>query len=179
MNTADTITDFITGQTVPNVGTETHRQRVEKFLVNKKKFNPAEIHVNYPLTVAIGKETYRSHVDLVIQIDQRMIMAIKCAAGSLGSRQREILSAARLLTDYQIPFSIVSDGDTAVVLDTISGSEIGNGMAAIPDRKVAEKWVSTGNFMAYPEEKWEREAIIFRSYDAMNVNVMNESGGRP
>jgi len=105
-------------------------------------------------------------------------MAVKCAAGSLGSRQREILAAARLLTDYQIPISIVSNGETAIVLDTLTGKEIGNGLDVIPSRKAAEHLVATADFKIYPEERWKREAIIFRSYDGMNVNVIRDNGSR-
>ena len=179
INGYEMITDFVTGQTLPNVGAETNRQMVEKYLVQRKGFNPGDIHVNLPIAVTINGEIYRSRVDLVIQVSNRQVMAVKCAAGSLGSRQREILAAARLTTDYQIPISIVSNGETAIVLDTISGKEIGNGLDAIPSRKAVEDLVAIADFKIYPEERWEREAIIFRSYDIMNVNVIRNNGGQP
>ena len=178
MNDTETITDFITGQTLPNVGAEVYRQKVEKLLINQKGYRPADVHVNYPLAVTIGRDTYQSRVDLVVEIDNRFIMAIKCAAGSLGSRQREILAAARLLTDYQVPISVVSSGETAIVLDSVTGEETGTGLAAIPDREGAKKLIAKDAFTPYPQDRWEREAIIFRSYDTMNVNVVNTSGGR-
>lgn len=178
INDYETITDFVTGRALPNVGAETNRQMVEKFLVRRKGFNPDDIHINFPIAVTIDDEIYRSRVDLVLQVSSRMVMAVKCAAGSLGSRQREILAAARLLTDYQIPISIVSNGETAIVLDTLSGKEIGNGLDAIPSRKAAEHLVATADSKIYPEERWKREAIIFRSYDGMNVNVIHNNGSR-
>jgi len=178
INNFETITDFVTGRVLPNVGVEANRQLVEKFLVNRKGFTAGDIHVNFPLTVTIGDEIYRSRVDLVVQVSSRMVMAVKCAAGSLGSRQREILAAARLLSDYQIPISIVSNGETAIVLDTISGKEIGNGLDAIPSRKAAEHLAATADFEIYPEDRWKREAIIFRSYDGMNVNVIRNNGNQ-
>lgn len=172
----EVITDFVTGQVLPNVGAEANRQLVEEFLINRKGFTPDDIHVNFPLTVNIGDEIYRTRVDLVIEIRNRMVMVVKCAAGSLGSRQREILAAARLMADYQIPISIVSNGETAIVLDTISGKETGNGLDAIPDRKAAECFATDANFIIFSEERREREAIIFRSYDMMNVNVIRDKG---
>ena len=176
INNPETITDFVTGRVLPNMGAEANRQLVEKFLVNQKGFTAGDIHVNFPLTVTIGDQIYRSRVDLVVQVSSRMVMAVKCAAGSLGSRQREILAAARLMTDYQIPISVVTNGETAIVLDTISGNEIGNGLDAIPSRKAAEHIVATADFNIYPEDRWKREAIIFRSYDSMNVNVIRDKG---
>lgn len=178
-NNLEMIIDFVTGQLLPNAGSEANRQRVEQFLVNDKGFASGDIHVNFPITVAIGDEVYRSRVDLVIEIDNRMVMAVKCAAGSLGSRQREILAAARLLTEYQLPFSIVSDGETAIVLDTLTGKETGSGLSAVPNRNAAERLAAETQFVPLPEERREREAIIFRSYDMMNVNVIRDDGERP
>ncbi len=167
----ETIIDFVTGRKLPNVGAEAVRQRVERFLVKKLGYAHSDIEVNYPMCVAIGEETYRSRVDLVICIDNRFIMAIKCAAGSLGSRVREVLAAARLMTDYQVPLAVVTDGKTAIVLDTVSGEEIGTGLGAIPKREDTVNRFSDGDFIPYDPERKGREAIIFRSYDSMNVNI--------
>ncbi len=37
------ITDFITGNKIPNVGAEENRQMVERFLVNKKGFSKEKL----------------------------------------------------------------------------------------------------------------------------------------
>ena len=98
-------------------------------------------------------------------------MAIKCAAASLGSREREILAAARLLGENQLPFSVVSDGKTAIVLDTVSGKKLGQGLIAIPSKEEAQEKLKAIKPLPFPKEKREREKLIFRSYDSMNVNV--------
>jgi len=98
-------------------------------------------------------------------------MAIKCAAGSLGSREREIVAAARLLKDYQIPFAVVSDGQTAIVLDTVSGKKTGEGMAAIPSKEAAGRMLDSCQPISLPADRREREKLIFRTYDSDNVNV--------
>ncbi|MCK5206305.1 MAG: hypothetical protein KAR15_20625, partial [Desulfobacterales bacterium] len=95
----------------------------------------------------------------------------KCAAASLGSREREILAAARLLAENQLPFSVVSDGKTAIVLDTVSGKKLGEGLNAILSKKEAREKLKAIKPLPFPKEKQEREKLIFRSYDRMNVNV--------
>ena len=100
----------------------------------------------------------------------RMI-AIKCAAASLGSREREILAAARLLDEYQVPFAVVSDGKTAIVLDTAAGKKIGEGLHAIPSKEEALRMQDSLKHLPFPKERLEREKLIFRTYDSMNVNV--------
>ena len=130
----DVIVDFITGATIPNVGAEMNRQRVERYLVEEKGYRPEEIRVDAPIQVDIDGDRYESTVDLVVCIDQLPMMAIKCAAGSLGSREREIVSAARLFTASPLPVAVVSDGADATVLDASSGKIRGKGLKAIPSR---------------------------------------------
>jgi hypothetical protein len=167
------ITDFITGNKIPNVGAEENRQMVERFLVNEKGFSKEDIEVDVDIEMTVAGETYRSQIDLVVSVDGGVtrLMAVKCAAASLGSREREILAASRLLAENQLPFSVVSDGKTAIVLDTVSGKKLGEGLNAIPSKGEAREKLKTLQLRPFPKEKLEREKLIFRSYDSMNVNV--------
>ena len=163
--------DYITGKPVPDVGAEANRQVVARFLVESLGFNKAEIEVDVPLELEIDGENYRSAVDLAVILAGRYLMVFKCAAGSLGSREREILSAARLLTSDQVPLAIVSDGKTAQVYDTLTGKKRGDGLDAIPSR--SDLVANAGQLSGRPlsAEQHRREKLIFRTYDSMNVNV--------
>lgn len=167
----DTITDYVSGKKIANVGPEANRQAVERYLVEQKGFRKSDISVNTPLTLTVDRSPYSSRVDLAVEVEGKTIMVIKCAAGSLGSREREIVSAARLLADYQVPLAVVSDGRNAIVLDTVSGRKIGEGFNAVPSRNKAAELARCTEFKPYPKERLEREKIIFRSYDMLNVNV--------
>ncbi len=167
------ITDFISGKEIPNVGAEENRQMVERFLVDKKGYSKEDIEVDVDIEMTVAGETYRSQIDLVVSVDggSTPFMAIKCAVASLGSREREILAAARLLCENLLPFSVVSDGKTATVLDTVSGQKLGQGLSAIPSKADFREKLKTFHARPFPKEKLEREKLIFRSYDSMNVNV--------
>ena len=165
------ITDFVTGEKIPDVGAEANRQAIERILVTEKGYAKEDIEVDAPIEVTIGHEPYRSSVDLVVSVHGKRYMAIKCAPGSLGSREREIVSAARLLDEYQIPVSVVSDGKTAMVLDTVSGKKIGEGLDAIPSKTALQETAKSLKLEPVAEKRLEREKLIFRSYDSMNVNV--------
>ena len=167
------ITDFATGKKIPNVGAEENRQMVEKYLVAEKGYAREDIAVDVDIEITVAGERYRSQIDLVVSVDDRAtpFMAFKCAAASLGSREREILAAARLARAAQIPVSVVSDGRTAIVLDTVSGRKLGEGLDAIPSKDQAREQLNHLGLQPFPEEKREREGLIFRTYDSMNVNV--------
>ncbi len=165
------IIDFITGKEIPDVGPESNRQSVERVLVEQKGYAKEDIEVDAPLEIEIAEEVYRSSVDLVVSVDSRRLIAVKCVAGSLGSREREIISASRLLDKYQIPFSVASDGKNAIVLDTVSGKKMGEGLNAIFSKEEIKKSSVATRLETLPEERLEKEKLIFRSYDSMNVNV--------
>ncbi len=167
------ITDFISGREIPNIGAEENRQVVARYLVHEKGYSKENIQLDVKIEMEIAGEPYRSQVDLVVGVDgaELPIMAIKCAAGSLGSREREILAAARLLFDYQIPFAVVSDGKTAIVLDTISGKKVGDGMDVIPSKNAASDLLSSYQPVSLPAKHLERQKLIFRTFDSDNVNV--------
>lgn len=172
MKEFDIIYDFVTGKETPLIGAEENRQSVERFLVEQKGFAKQDIEVDAPLEITLSGEVYRSEIDLIVSVNGRRLMAIKCAAGSLGSREREILAAARLIDKYQIPFSMVSDGRTAIILDTVSGQTIGEGLDAVFSKQDALEKLKTLEFLPFPEKRLDREKIIFRSYDSMNINVL-------
>jgi hypothetical protein len=175
-DTPPTLEDYVTGQALPNVGAEANRQTLERYLIDARGFERGDITVNAPIEVEIEGQHYRSRVDLVVQINGRMLMAIKCAAGSLDSRQREIVAAARLLTDYPIPLAVASDGKDAIVWDTKSNKRKGCGLIAIPSRGQAEKMAAQGRLAPLDEAHRQREAIIFRAYDQDNVNRLQADG---
>lgn len=169
------ITDFITGRKVPNVGAEQNRQAVAKFLVEQKGYQKQDIEVDTDISLTVAGEPYHSQMDLVVSIDSgSRFMVIKCVAGSLGSREREVVAAARLLDDYQIPCAVVSDGRTAIVLDTVSGEKSGEGLDAIPSKQEAIDKLKSFDFPEYPKNRREREKLIFRTYDIENVNVQRK-----
>ena len=165
------ITDFATGRDIPLIGPEENRQRVERFLVETKGYAREDIEIDVDLALNIGGERWQSQVDLVLSVDDTRAIAFKCVAASIGSREREIVSAARLLDEYQIPFAVVSDGENAIVLDTISGKKIGLGLAAIPTRTELQNKLRSMEPQPFPEEKRDREKLVFRTYDMENVKV--------
>jgi hypothetical protein len=160
----DTIIDFITGKSVPDVGAEANRQKVERILVEEKGYHRQEIRVDEPIRVTVGGLPYDSSLDLVVFCRERPVMAIRCVAGSIGSFEREILAGARLVYEHQIPFSVSTDGKDALVRDTLTGKPRGQGFDALPSRTEVLALLPSLPQAPFPETKKEREMILFRSF---------------
>jgi len=166
----DTIIDYITGREIPNIGPEMSRQEFEKFLVEKRGYSRKDIRVDEKIKVTFKSEEYISTIDLVVFCNEKAFMGVKCVAGSLASYEREIIAGSRLIYDYQIPFSVSTNGIDALITNTITGENFGRGMDSIPLKKEAEKLVLSMSYQPFPEKRKEREMIIFRSYNMDKIN---------
>ncbi|MCP4720067.1 MAG: type I restriction enzyme HsdR N-terminal domain-containing protein [Desulfobacteraceae bacterium] len=166
----ESMKDFITGKEIDNVGSEASRQIFEKFLVETKGFRKEEIFVDAPLIVQFKGEDYVSAIDLIVCCDDKPFMAVTCVAGSIGSYEREILAGARLIYEFQIPFAVSTDARNAVVMDTISGKTISQGLDAIPTREAAKKNLASLKDTPYNPEKRKLEMIIYRSFNMEKIN---------
>jgi len=164
------IMDYITGVRHVNTGAEGNRQQVERLLVDVKGYARSDVGVDVPIRLDLDGEIYGSTVDLAVTVKGHLYLVIKCAPGSLASREREVIAAARLLAKFQIPLAVSSDGQTAIVWDTLNGKEIGQGLEAIPSKVLAQETFDPSTLMPLPESKRRRQQLIFRSYDTMNVN---------
>jgi hypothetical protein len=166
------IVDFITGEQIPNIGSEENRQKLERFLVTEKGYDTADIRVDADIVVSFKGEPYRSTVDLVLVLENIRFMVIKCVAGAIDTWEREILAAARVFDkNYQIPFCAVCDGQSALVIDTITGKKVGNHIDAILSKSEAIRVLKDIILQPLPENRFAKEQMIFRSYDLENVNV--------
>ncbi len=166
------IVDFITGEQIPNIGSEENRQQLERFLVTEKGYDKADIRVDADIVVSFKGEPYRSTVDLVITLENIRFMVIKCVAGAIDTWEREILAAARVFEkNYQTPFCAVCDGQSALVIDTLTAKKVGNNMDSIVSKSEAIKILKNITLRPLPENRFTKEQMIFRSYDLENVNV--------
>jgi hypothetical protein len=167
IGTEERIIDFITGQLFIDTDDEGIRQKIERLLVEDKGYSKKDIEVDREFEIVIGKEINRSKVDLIVSVEEKIFMIIKCARGSLVSREREILSCARILDVYQIPLAVITNGEDAEVLDTISGEVIGNGLEAIPSKTQALEAIKKIEFKKLQDERIEKEKRIFLAFDSI------------
>ena len=173
-STTPTLTDYLTGNSIPDVGAESHRQTVLRFLVEEKGYARDTLWVDAPIHTQIGDSPYHAKIDLIVKAGDPAVpfMAFKCCAGSLGSREREIVAAARIFNKRPIPLAVVSDGRDAILLSTATGKPLSYGLAALPSPAEAAQQLVEQPPEAYPEDRLEREKLIFRTYDQDNVNII-------
>lgn len=160
------LTDFLTGETLADTDDERYRQQLARLLVEDKGFAKEEIEPRLVIETLFAGNFVTSRVDLVIRIAGRRRLVLRYGPGSLVTRQRPALAAARVLDPHQvIPLTAVSNGRDAELLDSRSGKVLGQGLAAIPDREQLLALTAESDFSPWPPERREPELRILNAYD--------------
>ncbi len=153
------------------------RKMIEYLLREKKGYQQEDVRKGVSFDVKLGQETASSSVDFLVSIDGRKAMLVKCSSGSLTSRERQAVAAARVLDSPPVPFAVVADPITAEVLDTATGKVIGEGFGAIPVREQLVELLSKMDPSALSVERIEKEKRILLAFDAIKCCVPQGADG--
>jgi hypothetical protein len=108
-----------------------------------------------------------SVIDITIRAAGKRLMVLRFGPGSIVTRERAAVAAARILEPaYQIPLAVVTNCQDAHVLDTYTGKVIRQGIDSIPEKQEAEALVAELRFDPYDdEEKKDKERRILNAFD--------------
>ncbi len=153
------------------------RHIAEKMLLGEKGYGQADLLKNYAFDVTLGDETVRSSLDILVSVDGRQAMAIKCAAGSIASRERHVVAAARVCGSLPVPIAVVMDPMSAEVLDVMTGKVIAEGFEAIPTKQQLTDMLAAKEPKPVPPEKLEREKRVLLAFDSIRCSIPQGADG--
>jgi len=163
-----TLKDYLTGEDLPDTDDERYRQELARLLVEEKGYDPLELEPRLFIETVFNGQHVRSVIELTVRISNRRLMILRYGPGSLVTRERPAIAAARLLDpEYRIPLAVVTNLRDAELLDTLTGKVLGTGMTAIPNRSSLAGMADGFDFGSFADaEKREREARILNVFDA-------------
>ncbi|MGE5172245.1 MAG: type I restriction enzyme HsdR N-terminal domain-containing protein [Betaproteobacteria bacterium] len=153
------------------------RHIAERLLLGEKGYSQADIRKNFMFEVALDAETVTSFVDFLVSAGDRNAMVIKCAAGSLSSRERHVVAAARVLGSLPVPVAVVMDPMSAVVLDATTGKVLAEGFEAIPTKQQLSAIMAARELKPIAPEKREREKRVLLAFDAIRCSIPHGADG--
>lgn len=158
--------DFLTGEILVDSDDERFRQKIARFLVSEKGFFKSEIMARQKIETLFNRQFVLSTIDFLVQIMERKLMVIRYGPGSIVTRERPAIAAARVYNpQYQIPLAVVTNGIDAELLDTLSGQVLAHGLFAIPSRIMSLDLIKSLNFIPLPVLRREKELRILNVYD--------------
>jgi hypothetical protein len=153
-------------------------RRIVGYLLHEKKgYAREDIRKDHVFEVILGQEITSSRVDFLVSVDGKPAMVIKCASGSLDSRQRQAIAAARVVTSPPVPIAVVADPETAAVLDVMTGKVIGDGYGAIPVKDQMRGRLAVQDTGHITPERMEKEKRILLAFDAIQCCVPQGAEG--
>lgn len=167
-----TLRDYITGEELTDTDDERLRQGLARLMVEERGYTRDELVARCAIETLFSSQFVRSVIELAVSIKEsgRTFLIIRYGPGSLVSRERSAIAAARVLNrDYQIPYAVVTNGRDAELLDTGSRAVLATGMEAIPKRSRALELLAECEFRT-PAEGKRREAEL-RILNAFDVEV--------
>ncbi len=160
------LTDYLTGKTLQDTDDERIRQSLARFLVEERNYRPEELLPEQQIVTSFAGQEVISRIDIVIQLHQRPLMLLRCAPGSLVSRERSAIAAARIYyPQYQLPLAVVYNGQDAELLNCYTGKPVATGFEAIPHRAQLQPWLNVSLRPPQQGKSYEREQRILNAFD--------------
>jgi ABC-type lipoprotein export system ATPase subunit len=153
------------------------RKLIGYLLREKKGFQPEDVQKNVVFEVQLGQETVYSAVDFLVSLDGRKAMVIKCSSGSLSSRERQAVAAARVISSPPVLIAVVADLENAEVLDVATGKVTGEGFGAIPIKEQLLRVLSETESKPLSPERIEKEKRILLAFDAIKCCMPQGADG--
>ena len=157
--------DFLTGDTLKDTHDERYRQGLARMLIRDKGYLRKDIRPRTPLAVSVDRNKAVIFIDFVIQLSSRIEMIIQYSPGSIVTRHRPVMAISRLLTPYQIPVAVVTNGEEADVLDAATGQTLFSGLPAIPTRRHLQELTQRAAYEAITPKRAEMESRILYAYE--------------
>ncbi|HBI16100.1 MAG TPA: hypothetical protein DDY20_11395 [Desulfobulbaceae bacterium] len=162
-----TLRDVLTGEELPDTDDERNRQQLTRWLLEEKGYGTGDLEPRLAIDTEFNGQRVSSGIVLTVTIQGRRLLIIRYAPGSLVTRERPAIAAARLLEPaYRIPLAVVTNCRDAELLETLTGKVLATGMDAIPDRESLATMVSGLVFEPFAgADKRDREARILNVFD--------------
>lgn len=162
-----TLNDYLNGEELTDTDDERYRQKLSRMMVEDKGYKKEELQPRRFIETLFSRCYVRSTIELTINLTGKDFMILRYGPGSLVSRERAAIAAARVLNpDYRIPLAVVTNGEDAELLETATGKILAYGLEGIPDRKSALDIIPDLEFLPPQDsDRREREMRILNAFD--------------
>lgn len=92
---------------------------------------------------------------------------ILCRPTAIESWERYIISFAKVIKDYQIPYAVVTDGENAQIIDVLAGKLIGESLDKLFNRQEALNKMKDFKKIPCPANRVEKEKRIVYAFEGI------------
>ena len=155
--------DLITGRPLPEREDEPVRQAAEARLL-ELGYGPDQVAVDACRQLETPEGLLPVTADLLVSLEGRPALLLRCARGSLVSREREAVAAARLIADPWPPLCAVFNGQEGELIDTAEAKVLVEGAEALPDPAELARLLAQRPPRGASPRETTQAARIYRAY---------------
>jgi hypothetical protein len=134
------------------------------YLLSEKGYRAEDLEVEREFRIELGDEVFTVKSDIVLKVEGRIVLLVKCAMTSPESWERYTVAMCRVSCNEVIPFCLVTDGEHASLIDVRSGDPVSNGFEHIPSRQEALRIAGDMASAPFAMEKAEKEKRILFAF---------------
>jgi hypothetical protein len=155
--------DLITGAPLPDREDEPVRQAAEALLL---ELGYAKDQVLVDTTRCVNWEggCLEVRADLLVFSQGQPALLLRCARGSLVSREREAVAASRLIAEAYVPLAAVYNGQEGSLLEVNTTQMLKGGARAIPNPAQLAELVAAREPHAPTPKELGQAARIYSAY---------------
>jgi hypothetical protein len=147
------------------------RERVLEILISEKGFEPGDIETDPEFSLQLSNCSASVTIDFVINLSATSFMVVKCSPATIDSWERYVLSFARVIKDYQIPYAAVTDGENTKILDVLSASKTADSFYS---REEAAQLMENFKKIPCPPKRTEKEKRIIYAFEGIKCSIIKE-----
>ena len=151
------------------------KQMIFEFLIKEKLFEPEEIETNSEFKITIGDREIIIHIDFIVNLPSASFMVIQCSSSSLEAWERYVISFARVIKEYQIPYAVVTDGEDAHIIDVLAGRLIGESLDKLFNRQEALNKMKDFKKIPCPANRVEKGKRIVYAFEGIKCPTTKNS----
>ncbi len=140
---------------------------VYELLMGEKGFQKDEILINPLFSLSLSTCEATAGADFIIALDGIYFMIIHCVSSGIEPWERYAVACARAITDYQIPYAAVTDGDQVKLFDIANNSSRIVPIDGIFDREEALHLLKNWEKVPCPEKNREKERRIIYAFEGI------------
>lgn len=162
-----TLIDYLSGEQLTDTDDERIRQKLYKMMVEENGYPRESLTPRLKIETLFTRCFVVSTIEITVSLANKRFMILRYGPGSLVSRERAAIAAARVLVpDYRIPLAVVTNGEDAELLDTRTGKILGYGLNSIPNYTTALEMLEQFEFLPPLDAiRRERELRVLNAFD--------------
>jgi len=160
---------------IANMGLGHVKKAIIDYLLSDKGYSAEDLEVEREFRIALGDEVFTVKSDIVLKVEGRIFLLVKCAMTSPESWERYTVAMCRVACTEAIPFCVVTDGEYAGLIDVRTGKAVSEGFEQLPSKQQALGILRDASPEPFVCEKAEKEKRILFAFEGIGCTAQKDS----